>query len=150
MSRTNSKFMETKEKDIFLGVSFNQPLIHLNTSKYSQSSCRTQTKAFIMHMYFTHYSRMYVDPMTSYYKVLGGSPSVLSMWPYKLKLDEKKSKHTGLVQQNGFGTTFLQSLLRVVKGTCQLTWWCRAWWSPILFNFYDPQQPLHSRCLDCA
>jgi hypothetical protein len=149
MSRTNSKFVEAKEKDILLGVSFNPSSIW-TWSKYSQSSWRTQNKAFIMHMYFTHYSRMNVDPMTSYYKVLGASPSVLSMWPYKLKLDEKKSKHTGLAQQNGFGTTFLQSLLRVVKGTCQLTWWCRAWWSPILFNFYNPQQPLHSRRFECA
>jgi hypothetical protein len=30
---------------------------------------------------------------------------------YKLKLDEEKSKHAGLVQQNGFGPAFLHSLL---------------------------------------
>jgi len=28
------------------------------------------------------------------------------------KLDDEKSKHVGLVQQNGFGPTFLHSLLR--------------------------------------
>jgi hypothetical protein len=39
-------------------------------------------------------------------------------------LDEEKSKHAGLAQQNGFGTAFFHSLLRLVKGkeklnTCQ-------------------------------
>jgi hypothetical protein len=33
-----------------------------------------------------------------------------------LKLDEEKSKHVGLVKQNDFGPTFLQSLLRLLKG----------------------------------
>jgi hypothetical protein len=30
---------------------------------------------------------------------------------WTLKLDEEKSKHAGLDQQNGFGTTYLHSLL---------------------------------------
>jgi hypothetical protein len=33
--------------------------------------------------------------------------SVLNMSPCKLKLDEEKSKHAALAQQNGFGPTFL-------------------------------------------
>jgi hypothetical protein len=33
-----------------------------------------------------------------------------------LKLDEEKSKHASLAQQNGFGPAFLYSLLRLVKG----------------------------------
>jgi hypothetical protein len=32
-------------------------------------------------------------------------------------LDEEKLKHAGLVQQNGFGPTFVHSLLRLVNGT---------------------------------
>jgi hypothetical protein len=32
-------------------------------------------------------------------------------------LDEEKSKHAGLAQQNGFGPAFLHSLLSLVKGT---------------------------------
>jgi hypothetical protein len=39
----------------------------------------------------------------------------------KLKLDEKKSKHINLTFKNGFGPTFLHSLLRRVKGTKSLT-----------------------------
>jgi hypothetical protein len=39
------------------------------------------------------------------------------MGPCKLELDEEKSKHAGLAQQNGFGPAFLHSLLRLVKGT---------------------------------
>jgi hypothetical protein len=31
------------------------------------------------------------------------APLVHSMWPSKTKLDEEKSKHAGLAQQNGFG-----------------------------------------------
>jgi hypothetical protein len=37
----------------------------------------------------------------------------------KLKLDEEKSKHVGLAQQNGFGAAFLHNLLRFVKGTAK-------------------------------
>jgi hypothetical protein len=32
-------------------------------------------------------------------------------------LDEEKSKHVDLAQQNGFGPEFLDNLLRWVKGT---------------------------------
>jgi hypothetical protein len=39
------------------------------------------------------------------------------MWPYELKLDDEKSKHASLVQQNGFGPTISHCLLRLVKGT---------------------------------
>jgi hypothetical protein len=41
---------------------------------------------------------------------------VLNMWPYKLKLDEEKSKHVGLAKQTQFDWTFLHNLLRLVKG----------------------------------
>jgi hypothetical protein len=41
---------------------------------------------------------------------------VLNMWPYKLKLDEEKSKHVGLAQQNEVDPTFLHTLLRLVEG----------------------------------
>jgi hypothetical protein len=34
-------------------------------------------------------------------------------------LDEEKSKHVSLAQQNGFGPAFLQSLLTLVKGTAK-------------------------------
>jgi hypothetical protein len=34
------------------------------------------------------------------------SKLVLSMWPSKRKLDQEKSKHAGLAQQNGFGPAF--------------------------------------------
>ncbi len=40
---------------------------------------------------------------------------VLNMWPYKLKLDEEKSKHVGLAQQNEVHPTFLHNLLRLVE-----------------------------------
>ncbi len=35
----------------------------------------------------------------------------------KLTLDEEKSNHAGLAQQNGFGPAFFHILLRLVKGT---------------------------------
>jgi len=41
------------------------------------------------------------------------------MGPCKFKLDEEKSKHAGLAQQNGFGPAFLDSLLRLVKVTAK-------------------------------
>jgi hypothetical protein len=34
-------------------------------------------------------------------------------------LDEEKSKHASLAQQNGFNPAFLHSLLRLVKGTAK-------------------------------
>jgi hypothetical protein len=37
------------------------------------------------------------------------------MLPFTLKLEEQKSKYVGLVQENGFGPTFLYRLLRLVK-----------------------------------
>jgi hypothetical protein len=39
------------------------------------------------------------------------------MQPRKEELDEEKSKHVGLAQQNDFGPC--TSLLRLVKGTAQ-------------------------------
>jgi hypothetical protein len=39
-------------------------------------------------------------------KLITAAPPVLSVWPNKRKLDEEKSKHAGLVQQNGFGPAF--------------------------------------------
>ncbi len=53
------------------------------------------------------------------------TPPVLSMWPCKSKLDEEKSKHVDLAQQNGFGPAFLYSLLRLVKGIAKLNTWKR-------------------------
>ncbi len=38
-----------------------------------------------------------------------------------LKLDEEKSKHTGLTQQKTFGPAFLHCCLRQVKGTAECT-----------------------------
>ncbi len=38
----------------------------------------------------------------SIYAPLRTSPALLSMWPCTFKLDEQKSRHTGLAQQNGF------------------------------------------------
>jgi len=40
---------------------------------------------------------------------------VLSMWPCIRELDKEKSRHAGLVQQNGFGLAFPQSMERLVK-----------------------------------
>jgi hypothetical protein len=34
-------------------------------------------------------------------------------------LDEEKSKHAGLAEQNGFGQAFFHSLLRLVKRTAK-------------------------------
>jgi hypothetical protein len=45
------------------------------------------------------------------------TPQLLSMWLYKLKLDESKSKHVNLAHQNGFGLAFLHNLLRLMKST---------------------------------
>jgi hypothetical protein len=42
------------------------------------------------------------------------------MWPCKLKLNEEKSKHASLAQQNGFGPAFLHTLLKLVKGIAKL------------------------------
>jgi hypothetical protein len=40
---------------------------------------------------------------------------VLSMGFNKLKLNEEKSEHAGSTQQNGFGSTFLHNLVRLVN-----------------------------------
>jgi hypothetical protein len=56
--------------------------------------------------------------------VLRAIAPMFSMWPYKRKLDEKKSKHLGLVQQIGFGPTFLQKMQRLVKGIVKLNTYC--------------------------
>jgi hypothetical protein len=39
---------------------------------------------------------------------LRATPLVLSMCPFKLQMDEEKSKHASLAQQNRFGPSFLQ------------------------------------------
>jgi hypothetical protein len=44
--------------------------------------------------------------------------------PCKLKLDEEKSKHAGLAQQNGLGPAFWHSLLRLEKSTAKLNTCC--------------------------
>ncbi len=47
------------------------------------------------------------------------TPSVLSVWPCKLEMDEKKWKHVSLAQQNGFDPAFLHGLLRPVQDTAK-------------------------------
>ncbi len=44
---------------------------------------------------------------------------VLSMWPNRIELDEEKSKHAVLAQQNGFGPAFFHGMLIMVNGTVQ-------------------------------
>ncbi len=39
----------------------------------------------------------------------------------KIKLDEEESKHVNPTQQNDFGPTLLNKMLRLVKGTTKLT-----------------------------
>ncbi len=46
-------------------------------------------------------------------------PLVFSMWPNKIKMYEKKSKHVVLAQRNGF-CPFCHRMLRLVKGTTKL------------------------------
>jgi hypothetical protein len=41
------------------------------------------------------------------------------MWPNKLKMDEEKSKHVILAQENSFGPPFFHKILRLVKGTAK-------------------------------
>jgi hypothetical protein len=40
------------------------------------------------------------------------------------KLDEEKSKHDGLAQQNGFDPAFSHKMKRLVKGTAKPTTCC--------------------------
>jgi hypothetical protein len=48
------------------------------------------------------------------------SASLALLWELcTLKLDEEKSKHTGLTQQKTFGPAFLHCCLRQVKGTAE-------------------------------
>jgi hypothetical protein len=57
--------------------------------------------------------------------IIRASPAavVLSIMPppSTLKLDEEKSKHMGLGEQNGFGPAFLYNLVRLVNGTSSKT-----------------------------
>jgi hypothetical protein len=39
-------------------------------------------------------------------------------------LDEKKSKHASLVQENGFGLALLRSVLWLGNGTAKPSTWC--------------------------
>ncbi len=52
---------------------------------------------------------------------INASLVMLGMWTCKLKLDEKKSKHAGLAQQNGFGQNSFDALLfaEAGKGTAK-------------------------------
>jgi len=52
------------------------------------------------------------------------APLGLSMWSCERKLNEEKSKHAPLSQQNGFGPAFLHMMLRLVKGTAKLNTSC--------------------------
>ncbi len=61
-------------------------------------------------------------------RIVRAIPPMFNMRSCKLILDEKKSKHANLVQQNGFGPTFLHNLLGLIKGTtkpniCQKNVW---------------------------
>jgi hypothetical protein len=47
------------------------------------------------------------------------APPVLSMRPNKRKLEEEKSQHASLAEQNAFGPTFSHRMLRLVKGTAE-------------------------------
>ncbi len=55
---------------------------------------------------------------------LRATPPVLSLWPYKRKLNEEKSKHDGLAQQNGFDPAFSHKMKRPVKATAKPTTCC--------------------------
>ncbi len=59
------------------------------------------------------------------YLAITTAPAVLSMWSCKLKLDDEKSKHAYLAQQNGFGPAFQHNLLRVVTCTAKQNIWQR-------------------------
>jgi hypothetical protein len=60
----------------------------------------------IMHSFFIHEQWAGVRAVSQ----------VLSMWPCIRELDKETSGHAGLVQQNGFGLAFPQSIKRLVKG----------------------------------
>jgi hypothetical protein len=47
------------------------------------------------------------------------TPVVLSMWPCNLTLDEEKSKHASLDQQNGFWHSRYAQFAEVCKGTAK-------------------------------
>ncbi len=53
------------------------------------------------------------------------APPVLSMRPNKRKLDEEKSQHASLAEQNAFGPTFSHRMLRLVKGTAEPNTCCQ-------------------------
>jgi hypothetical protein len=48
---------------------------------------------------------------------LGAALLPLSMWPCKRKLHDKKSKHAGFAQLNGFGLSVLHMMLPPLKDT---------------------------------
>ncbi len=48
--------------------------------------------------------------------MLRASPPVLGMWPCKLKLDEEKSRHADLAQQNDFEPAFFAHFPDAGKG----------------------------------
>ncbi len=53
--------------------------------------------------------------------IIRASPPVLSMWPCTEKLDEEKSRMSGVVQENGgFSRAYLLSFLRLVKSAVNL------------------------------
>jgi len=64
---------------------------------------------------------------------LRATAPMLSMWPCKLKLDEEKSNHAGLAQQNAFGPAFLHSLTRLIKCTAKLLAPTRKEWMNMIW-----------------
>jgi hypothetical protein len=50
-------------------------------------------------------------PILVYSNNLRVAPPVLRTWANKRKLDEEKSKHAGLAEQNGFGPAFFHKIL---------------------------------------
>ncbi len=68
--------------------------------------------------------------------IWAASMVVLSMWPSKIKMDEEKSKHANLAQQNGLGPTFFhRRMLKLGERHSRAQWiWsdcheeeCKKW-----------------------
>jgi hypothetical protein len=53
------------------------------------------------------------------HEMVRATSPVLSTWLNKLKLNEEKSEHASLTQQNGFGSTFSHNLVRLVNVTAK-------------------------------
>ncbi len=56
-----------------------------------------------------------VSASTLPFMLVRASPALLSMWPCTMNLDEEKSKHARLAQQNGSGPRIFVQLAKVGK-----------------------------------